>query len=70
MYFFMCAYKQQITFSICMAIALHGYPWPNVIYALSCLTCGLYLHPLTVMGVVASDLVFNKWHKCRFEIGE
>lgn len=48
MYLFMHGHKQQIAFSICMATALHSYPWANVIYALSSLTCGLYLHPLTV----------------------
>lgn len=62
MYFFMLGHKQQIAFSICMATALHSYPWANIIYALSSLTCGLYLHPLTVTGAAASDSVLGKWH--------
>lgn len=61
MYFFLHALKEQVTFSICMAIALHSYSWANVTYALSCLTCDLYLYPLTMMGVTASDSVFGKW---------
>lgn len=58
MYFFLNALKQQVTFSICMTIALHSYSWASVIYALS---CDLYLYPLTMMGVTASDSVFGKW---------
>lgn len=61
MYFFLHALKQQVTFSICIAIALNSCSWVNVIYALSCLTCDLYLYPLAMMGVTASDSVFGKW---------